>query len=365
MSRQRDERYARSERRGFDAGGPEDRNWRQREDHAREYARSGGGGLARGEGAERFGSEDFGSSDAPNRYGTGDWRAERESFGNRGDYGRERDYRDYGRGQPGGAYEHAGDRGYRHGGGYGGYGEQPGEAGGAFDSGRSYASEPGWGPGYGDEARSHRAYEGQGGVPGSYGAQRGAYGRAGGGYRDGGRGSYGQGQYDQGDEQQRSGTWGRGQGSYGRPQGGQGFGHGQYGQGFGEAGHSYGEQGFGPSGGGYRAEDRQRRQARGPKGYQRSDERLREDICERLMGADHIDAADVSVEVKSGNVTLDGSVPQRRMKHAIEDLVDACMGVRDIDNKLRVGRAHEAHSETTTSIGSGGGQGSGGSSGHS
>jgi hypothetical protein len=74
----------------------------------------------------------------------------------------------------------------------------------------------------------------------------------------------------------------------------------------------------------------------GPKGYQRSDERLCEDISERLMQAEHIDSSDVSVEVKGAKVVLEGTVPSRHMKHAIEDLVDACPGVQDIDNRIRV-----------------------------
>jgi hypothetical protein len=76
----------------------------------------------------------------------------------------------------------------------------------------------------------------------------------------------------------------------------------------------------------------------GPKGYQRSDERLREDISERLMEARYIDSSDVTVEVSGAKVVLEGTVPERRMKHAIEDLVDACPGVQDIDNKIRVRR---------------------------
>ena len=76
----------------------------------------------------------------------------------------------------------------------------------------------------------------------------------------------------------------------------------------------------------------------GPKGYQRSDERLREDISERLMEARHIDSSDVTVEVSGAKVVLEGTVPERRMKHAIEDLVDACPGVQDIDNRIRVRR---------------------------
>lgn len=88
-----------------------------------------------------------------------------------------------------------------------------------------------------------------------------------------------------------------------------------------------------------RRSEQQRRYPPGPKGYQRSDERLREDISERLMEAAHyIDSSDVTVEVAGAKVVLEGTVPERPMKHAIEDLVDACPGVQDIDNRIRVTR---------------------------
>jgi hypothetical protein len=77
----------------------------------------------------------------------------------------------------------------------------------------------------------------------------------------------------------------------------------------------------------------------GPKGYQRSDERLKEDISERLMESHYIDCSEVSVEVRGAKVVLEGTVPSRHMKHAIEDLVDACPGVQDIDNRVRVAGA--------------------------
>jgi hypothetical protein len=80
---------------------------------------------------------------------------------------------------------------------------------------------------------------------------------------------------------------------------------------------------------------------RGPKGYQRSDERIREDLSDRLMQSMHIDSSDVSVEVAKGKVTLDGTVPERRMKYAIEDLAESCGGVQDVDNRIRVQRASE------------------------
>lgn len=74
-----------------------------------------------------------------------------------------------------------------------------------------------------------------------------------------------------------------------------------------------------------------------PKGYTRSDERIREDVCERLTHED-VDAGNVEVSVSEGTVTLTGTVGERWMKHRMEDLADACSGVRDVRNELRVQR---------------------------
>ncbi len=75
---------------------------------------------------------------------------------------------------------------------------------------------------------------------------------------------------------------------------------------------------------------------RGPKNYTRSDERIHEDVSERLWDADDVDASDVSVEVQDGVVTLRGNVEQRWIKHRIEDITDSCSGVKDIRNEIRV-----------------------------
>jgi len=75
-----------------------------------------------------------------------------------------------------------------------------------------------------------------------------------------------------------------------------------------------------------------------PKGYQRSDERLHEDVCERLSRTPGIDVRDVSVHVADGVVTLEGTVPARGMKHAIEDVADDCVGVKDVENRIKVRR---------------------------
>jgi osmotically-inducible protein OsmY len=67
-----------------------------------------------------------------------------------------------------------------------------------------------------------------------------------------------------------------------------------------------------------------------------SDTRLREEVCEHLWRGAHVDVSEVSVEVRQGIVMLEGSVPNREMKYAIEDIVASCHGVRDVENRIRV-----------------------------
>ncbi|HYO54932.1 BON domain-containing protein [Archangium sp.] len=80
-----------------------------------------------------------------------------------------------------------------------------------------------------------------------------------------------------------------------------------------------------------------RRQGRGPRNYQRSDDRIREDICDRLMQA-WMDADDVSIRVEKGEVTLSGTVKSRNEKRAIEDLAEEVLGVKEVHNEIRVAR---------------------------
>jgi osmotically-inducible protein OsmY len=75
---------------------------------------------------------------------------------------------------------------------------------------------------------------------------------------------------------------------------------------------------------------------RGPKGYQRSDERLREEVSDRLMADDQIDASDIEVQVRNGEVTLTGTVQDRWSKRSAEDCAEQVMGVRDVMNQIRV-----------------------------
>ena len=93
------------------------------------------------------------------------------------------------------------------------------------------------------------------------------------------------------------------------------------------------------SGGGRAEQDNPPRQRRGPKNYVRSDERIKDEIYERLTREQRIDASDVTIEVEGGTARLYGSVAHRQMMHWIEDIAADCHGVNDVENKLTVSLA--------------------------
>ncbi|BDG06654.1 BON domain-containing protein [Anaeromyxobacter oryzae] len=94
---------------------------------------------------------------------------------------------------------------------------------------------------------------------------------------------------------------------------------------------------------------------RGPKGYRRSDERIREDVCERIARAG-VDADEVEVKVLNAEVILTGEVQRREDKRMLEDLAEDVFGVDEVQNQLRVRRegartfeqGQAAQSATTT-----------------
>lgn len=77
-------------------------------------------------------------------------------------------------------------------------------------------------------------------------------------------------------------------------------------------------------------------QGKGPKGYRRSDDRIKEDVCEELTHHGDLDASEIEVEVLDGAVTLTGSVCCRWAKRCAEDCLDQVSGIVDIHNRLRV-----------------------------
>jgi len=75
---------------------------------------------------------------------------------------------------------------------------------------------------------------------------------------------------------------------------------------------------------------------RGPKGYSRSDERIRDDVADRLTADSWLDATDIEVAVKDGEVTLGGHVRSRDDKRRAESLAEDVLGVKHVQNNLRV-----------------------------
>jgi hypothetical protein len=213
----------------------------------------------------------------------------------------------------------------------GGYDQQIGYQGSGGRQGESMDYRRGYGgPGYGGQGGQGYGEPGFGGqsVGGQgYGDERGpGYG----GLSDAGP-SYGQ----------RGGYSGRGYA--GQRDGGQGYG-----------GPGYGSVGYGGSqiyDGSHGTQDDPQRmgslgphaprragphRGKGPHGYQRSDERIRELVCEALADDEHIDASEIHVSVKDGEVTLTGTVDDRRTRREAEDCVAAVSGVHDVLVQLRV-----------------------------
>jgi osmotically-inducible protein OsmY len=76
---------------------------------------------------------------------------------------------------------------------------------------------------------------------------------------------------------------------------------------------------------------------KGPQGFQRSDERIKEMVHEALTDHEHIDATHIVVDVTDGEVTLTGRVDDRQTKRLADDIVDRVTGVKDVHNQLRIG----------------------------
>jgi osmotically-inducible protein OsmY len=212
-----------------------------------------------------------------------------------------------------------------------------------LDAGRSQQRDRDWE----QRSPSYFAYS-QDVIGGSYGTrdddgsrrgagmQQGMYGQRGSQYEQGsqyGQGQHGQGQHGQGQH---------GQGQYGQGQYGQGSQYGQlgpqgrqheqasgmYGQQLGTYGQS-GQTGEGWSGG---------HRGKGPRNFTRSDDRIREMVCERLTDDDRVDATNIDVRVTNGEVVLSGTVHDRRSKRIAEDIVEDLPGVTDVQNVIRVQR---------------------------
>ena len=77
---------------------------------------------------------------------------------------------------------------------------------------------------------------------------------------------------------------------------------------------------------------------KGPRDYQRSAERIREDICDRLYEDDYVDASNIDIKIEGNEVILSGTVRSKEEKRRAEDLVESISGVRNVENRIRVNR---------------------------
>jgi hypothetical protein len=120
--------------------------------------------------------------------------------------------------------------------------------------------------------------------------------------------------------------------------------HGRYDMGPGQ--HGQGQVGQGQVGQGQYGQGPQRSwrgepqmgQRRGPLNYQRSDQRIYEDVCDRLSEDDELDVSNVEVKVDKGEVTITGHVESRGMKRRLEDVVERVSGVKDVHVQVKVQR---------------------------
>jgi hypothetical protein len=229
-----------------------------------------------------------------------------------------------------------------------------------------YRRDDDWGYGYGPENEGRETWTGAWERPWQYGWQgyggsepwRGSAGYTGswGGWGNQGYRGYGPGW------QNRPWYGGQGYGGWGGPGTGQGWpGYGRSGMGWGQEYGGYGETGGepytapAPAGMGYDwastwAGTRRGQggwmegphTGRGPRNSYRSDERIRDDACDRLTRHGGIDASDIEVDVAQGEVTLRGTVDSRAQKRMAEDVVESVPGVRDVHNQLRVQQQGEA-----------------------
>jgi hypothetical protein len=85
-----------------------------------------------------------------------------------------------------------------------------------------------------------------------------------------------------------------------------------------------------------KSEKKSRHQGKGPKGYQRSDERIFEEVSEALFRSGDVDAREIIVDVQQGYVYLRGSVESRRTKKLAEGCIENISGVKDVMNELFV-----------------------------
>jgi osmotically-inducible protein OsmY len=91
---------------------------------------------------------------------------------------------------------------------------------------------------------------------------------------------------------------------------------------------------------------------KGPKGYKRSSENLKEQVCDHLERNGDLDASEIEVEVKDCEVTLSGKVSCREDKRDAERCAESVDGVKDVHNRLNVDTSMAGRSQSGQDTGS-------------
>lgn len=77
---------------------------------------------------------------------------------------------------------------------------------------------------------------------------------------------------------------------------------------------------------------------KGPKGWKRSDDKVKEDACDALYMSSEVDATNIEVKVIDNCIYLQGTVEDRYTKRLAEQCVESVQGADDIRNELRIRR---------------------------
>jgi len=79
---------------------------------------------------------------------------------------------------------------------------------------------------------------------------------------------------------------------------------------------------------------REKHRGKGPRNFSRTDEHLREEVCEALLMNPDLDPQDIDVTVQNGVVTLKGRVRVSHDRFLAEDLAHDVSGVKEVINHI-------------------------------
>jgi osmotically-inducible protein OsmY len=87
--------------------------------------------------------------------------------------------------------------------------------------------------------------------------------------------------------------------------------------------------------------------SRGPKGWVRPDERILDELCERIARSS-ADARDLEVTVEDGEVHLDGTIETEEELRFVVSLAERTLGVRKVHAEVRLREQAEDADEPPT-----------------